>query len=133
MSDIKGKQNVCKEKNLEEEELWGPESDEEAVVVRIKSFREIDLADPKFQTIFESVELLIKAITSRHLNLDKPSRHLNLDKPSTSFSTSQYLGKPYRHPSRHLNLHKPSRHPSQHPNLDKPSRHPSRHPNLDKP
>jgi hypothetical protein len=66
MSDIKGKQNVCKEENLEEEELWGLESDEEAVVVRTKSFREIDLADLKFHTglIFESVELLRKAITA---------------------------------------------------------------------
>ncbi|KAM0902628.1 hypothetical protein ACQ4PT_019188 [Festuca glaucescens] len=66
MSDIKGKQNVCKEENLEEEDLRGPDSDEETVAVRTKTFREIDLADPKFQTglIFESVELLRRAITA---------------------------------------------------------------------
>ncbi|KAM0925789.1 hypothetical protein ACQ4PT_003952 [Festuca glaucescens] len=65
-SSVKGKEKVCKEEYVEEEDLWALDSDEEAMPHRGKTFREVDLVDPKFQVglIFGSVELLRKANTS---------------------------------------------------------------------
>lgn len=69
-SAVKGKANACKEEYIEEEDEWPPELDDEAAEapvgnrVRVKTFREVDLQDPKFEVglIFESVEVLRKAI-----------------------------------------------------------------------
>jgi hypothetical protein len=59
-----GKGKACKEENSEEEDLWGPESDDDTAPLRFKTFRDVDLADPHFHVgqTFESVELLRKAI-----------------------------------------------------------------------
>ncbi|KAM0832338.1 hypothetical protein ACQ4PT_064967 [Festuca glaucescens] len=61
---FEGKGKACKEENSEEEDLWGPESDDDTAPLRFKTFREVDLADPHFHVgqTFESVELLRKAI-----------------------------------------------------------------------
>jgi hypothetical protein len=61
----KGKQTIhMKEENSEEEDLWGPDSDDENVQLKFRTFREDDLNDPKFHVgqVFGSVDLLRKAI-----------------------------------------------------------------------
>jgi hypothetical protein len=52
------------EEESEGEDLWGPESDDETVQFKFKTFREDDLHDPKFSTsqVFANVELPRKAI-----------------------------------------------------------------------
>ncbi|KAM0895583.1 hypothetical protein ACQ4PT_023754 [Festuca glaucescens] len=61
---FEGKGKACKEDNSEEEDLWGPESNDDTAPLGFKTFREVDLADPQFHVgqTFESVELLRKAI-----------------------------------------------------------------------
>ncbi|KAM0886126.1 hypothetical protein ACQ4PT_029896 [Festuca glaucescens] len=61
---FEGKGKACKEENSEEEDLWGPESDDDTTALRFKTFREVDLADSHFHVgqTFEPVELLRKAI-----------------------------------------------------------------------
>ncbi|KAM0920132.1 hypothetical protein ACQ4PT_007773 [Festuca glaucescens] len=61
---FEGKGKACKEENSEEEDLWGPESDDDTAPLRFKTFREVYLADPQFHVgqTFESVQLLRKAI-----------------------------------------------------------------------
>jgi hypothetical protein len=53
-----------KEENSDEEDLWAPDSDDDTVTIKFKTFRESDLANPKFFVgqVFGSVELLRKAI-----------------------------------------------------------------------
>jgi hypothetical protein len=53
-----------KEENSDEEDLWAPDSDDDLVTMKFKTFRESDLANPKFFVgqVFGSVDLLRKAI-----------------------------------------------------------------------
>ena len=42
---FEGKGKPCKEENSEEEDLCGPESDDDTAPLRFKTFRDVDLAD----------------------------------------------------------------------------------------
>jgi hypothetical protein len=58
------KKMAFKEEDSEDDELWGPDTDIDAIHTRFKMFREEDLHNPKFFVgqCFESVEMLRKAI-----------------------------------------------------------------------
>lgn len=61
---MKGKEKVEGDGDSEGEDLWGPESDEDNIQLKFKTFRTEDLSAPKFKIglIFESVDMLRKAI-----------------------------------------------------------------------
>jgi hypothetical protein len=61
---VKPKQEFCNDGDYEEDDLWAPESDEENVEFRFKTFRPEDLkvVDFKVGQVFESVHLVRKAI-----------------------------------------------------------------------
>ncbi|KAK1616468.1 hypothetical protein QYE76_021985 [Lolium multiflorum] len=58
------KKMAFKEEDSEDDELWGPDTDIDAIHTRFKMFREEDLHNPKFFVgqCFESVEMLRKAM-----------------------------------------------------------------------